>query len=85
MACALICLTASNIWTKYASLNIEEEFAVNLAIVMRWKFDLPLFSNSHFLLASASVVSTLKGVKRGNRIGDKTTIRGQSWMTELDE
>ena len=84
MACVLICLTASNIWTKYTSLNIEEELAVNLAIVMRWKFDLPLFSNSHFLLASASVFSTLKGVKRGNRIGDRIMARGRSWMTELD-
>ena len=55
-ACVIIYLKASNIWTKYASLNIEEEFAVNLAIVMRWKFALPLFSNSHFLLASASAL-----------------------------
>ena len=30
-------------------------------------------------------ISTLKGVKRGNRIGDRIMARGRSWMTELDE
>ena len=38
-----------------------------------------------FIFLARISISTLKGVKRGNRIGDRTMARGQSWMTELDE
>ena len=38
-----------------------------------------------FIFLARISISTLKGVKRGNRIGDRAMARGQSWMTELDE
>ena len=51
----------------------------------RYEMEIRPASVFQFTFLARISISTLKGVKRGNRIGDKTTIRGQSWMTELDE